>query len=146
MPQAPTYSSPPRPLTGAYYWLPSPTPSGPFAWSLLTCHDLGRWDGISHRELWPFVVGHLAILWGKAPDAFRRRLGDHYYALPRGRVTNPKGKYLILHGNDSPLVTWREIIVHRFRLHGLQLKSPWDEHERTLREDVLAFEEALGIG
>ena len=82
---------------------PTPNPSGPLSWSLLTCHDIGKWDGIAYREMWPSVVEHLAELWGKAPEPFRRRLGDHYYALPRGRVTRPKGNYLILHGNDAPL-------------------------------------------
>ena len=37
------------------------------------------------------------------------------------------------------------MVVDRFRLHGLQVKTPWDEHEQTLRDDVLALEEALGV-
>ncbi len=85
----------PFPLTGAFYWLPTPKPSGPLSWALLTCHDLGAYDGISHREWWPSVLKHLAPAWGKDPIPFKRRLGDHYYALPRGRITRPKGKYLI---------------------------------------------------
>ena len=134
------------PWTGAFYWLPSPTPSGPPTWSILTCHDLNLRDGISHREMWPAVVEHLAGLWGKAPEPFKRRLGDHYYALPRGRVTRPKGKYLILHGNDAPVTDWQRIIVDRFRLQGLQVRAPWDDHERVLRDDVLALEKVLEVG
>jgi len=135
----------PRPLTGAFYWLPSPAPSGPSSWALLTCHDLGKWDGISHREFWPSVLEHLAPAWGKDPAPFKRRLGDHYYALPRGRITRPNGNYLILHGNDAPVPAWQTIVSDRFRLHGLQVKTPWDEHERTLSEDVLALEDVLGV-
>jgi hypothetical protein len=135
------------PFTGAFYWLPSPDPSGPSSWSLLTCHDLRVWDGISHWEMWPHVLSHLAGLWGKAPEPFGRRLGDHYYALPRGRVTNPSGRYLILHGNDVRALVpeWRAIIVDRFRLDGLPIRTPWDEHEQTLSEDVFALGEALGV-
>lgn len=139
-------STGPLPLDGAFYWLPAPNTNGSISWGLLTCHDLRLWDGVSHREMWPHVLHHLAGLWGKAPVPFRRRLVDHYYALPRGRVTRPEGNYLILHGNDAPPVpAWREIVVNRFQLHGLPVRAPWDEHERTLGEDVIALEEALGV-
>lgn len=135
----------PGPSTGAFYWVPGPTPSGPPSWGLLTCRDLGKWDGIAHREMWPAVADHLAGLWGEAPEALRRRLSGHCYALPRGRVTRPEGNHLILHGNDAPVAGWRGIIVDRFRLHGLPIRTPWDEHEQTLGEDVLALEAALGV-
>ena len=42
-------------LTGAYFWVPRPQRGG-VAWDLVTCHDLGVWDGVSHREFWPYVV------------------------------------------------------------------------------------------
>jgi hypothetical protein len=141
MPESYAYAVGPRPLTGAFYWLPSPS----LTWSLLTCHDLALEDGTAHRELWPFVLDHLAAAWGRDPKAFRRCLGDHYYALPRGRVMKPKGQYLILHGNDAPLPGRQAIVVDRFHLHAHQIKAPWDEHERVLRDDGLALEEALGI-
>ncbi len=136
-----------RALVGAFYWVPAREPAGRISWRLLTCHDLGGWDGISHRELWPSVLAHLAASWEKNPVVLRRRLSDHYYALPRGRVTHPRGQYLILHGNDAPLPgpAWKRIIIDRFRLSGETLGTPHDDHERTLSEDILAFEEALGI-
>jgi hypothetical protein len=91
------------------------------------------------------VLDYLAGLWGKAPEFLKRRLGDHCYALPRGRVTRPKGKYAILHGRDSPVPGWGEIVIGRFRLHGFQVRTPWDDHERALTDDVLALEEVLEI-
>lgn len=134
-------------LVGAFYWSPAREPAGRISWRLLTCHDLRRWDGISHRELWPSVLDHLAATWDKDPAVLRRRLGDHYYALPRGRVTHPRGRYLILHGNDAPVagLAWKRIMIDRYRLDGMPLATPHDEHERTLREDVLSFEESFGI-
>ncbi len=135
----------PRCAESRFYWLPEPTQLGQLSWVRLSCHELGVWDGISHREFWPFVLEHLAQVWGKDIEVFKRRLGDHYYALPQGRVTKPKGKYLILHGNDAPVPGSQGIIVDRFHLHGLQVRMPWDEHEQTLRDDVLALEEELGI-
>ncbi len=135
----------PAPRVGAYYWLPTVGPSGRTPWRLLTCHDLGLRDGLSHREFWPSVLDHLSTTLGKKPEGIIRRLVDHYYALPRGRVTSPGGKHLILHGGDSPIPDWQEIVVDRFRLHGLAVRILRDEHERTLREDVLALEETLGV-
>jgi hypothetical protein len=113
---------------------------------LLPCHDLNVWDGISHRELWPSVLDDLKGLWDRAHEPLKRRLGDHYYALPRGRVTRPKGRYAILHGRDSPAPGLREIVFDRFRLHRFQVRTPRDGHERALRDDVLALEDVLGIG
>ena len=95
--------------------------------------------------MWPYVLERLAPAWGKDPVSLKRLLGDHYYALPRGRVSRPKGNCLILHGNDAPSPAWKEIVIARFNLNGLRVRAPWDEHEQTLRDDVLALEEALGI-
>jgi hypothetical protein len=145
MPSRSARPAPNPPLDGAYYWLPTPTTTDSISWSLVTCHDVRLWDGISHREFWPSMLERLAPAWGKDPVSLKRRLGDHYYALPRGRVTRPGGKYLILHGNDAPAPAWRTMVVDRFRLHGLQVKTPRDEHEQALRDDVLALEEALGV-
>ena len=133
-------------LTGAFYWIPARELECRVSWQLLTCHDLHRWDGISHRELWPFVLDHLAASWNKQPASVQRRLIDHYYALPRGRVTHPGDVYLILHGNDAPIgIDWRNLIIKNFHLEGHRVETPWDEHETTLREDVVAFEEVFHV-
>jgi hypothetical protein len=49
-----------NPLTGAYYWTPRPVPRG-VTWELVACQDFGVWDGVSHREFWPYVLKHLAV-------------------------------------------------------------------------------------
>ena len=141
----PTIPATPLPLTGAYYWLPVPTSSGSIRWDLLTCHDLGLWDCISHREMWPTVLEFLAPAWGKAAVALGHQLGEHYYGLPRGRVTSSRGRYLILHGQDAPVPDWEPRIIARFHLASLDVQNLSSEHERVVRGDVLAVEEALGV-
>jgi hypothetical protein len=133
------------PLTGGYYWLPTPSTAGTISWGLLTCHDLGLWDCISHREMWPTVLEFLATAWGNAPEALRRRLGDHYYGLPRGRITSSRGRYLIVHGQDAPIPDWEAGIIDRFRLAGLDVRDLSNEHESVVLADVLSVEEALGV-
>jgi hypothetical protein len=135
----------PQRLTGAYYWFPIPGQSGPRSWSLLICHDLKCWDGISHRKFWPHVVEHLAAAWGKDTKPLQRRLLDHYTGLPRGRVTRLKTGYVIFHGNDSPVADWKTRIKARFQLAGVKVTPVNDEHERMLGEDHRALQDALGV-
>lgn len=68
---------------GAYYWVPRPLPEG-VTWELVACQDLGVWDGVSHREFWPYVLKHLAAAWGKDAGLLKLRLHDNHTGLPRG--------------------------------------------------------------
>jgi hypothetical protein len=145
MPTKPPSPSPTGPLDGAYYWLPVPIASTSIRWDLITCHDLGVWDGVSHREFWPSVLAHLAPTWGKTPEALRGLLGDHYYGLPRGRVSRPKGRYLLLHGKDSPVPDWEDRIIDRFCLAGRRVTVLHDEHETMIPGHRRLVEELLGI-
>jgi hypothetical protein len=111
----------------------------------VTCHDLGVWDGISHREFWPDVLEHVATAWGKDAKALKRCLRDLYTGLPRGRLTHPKTVYLIIHGEDAPVVNWKSKIKARFRLKGVRVTTLYDEHERMLGADRRALEDALGF-
>jgi hypothetical protein len=132
------------PLTGAYYWVPRPM-SGGRGWDLVTCHDLGAPDSASHREIWPSVVDRLAALWDRERNEFQQRLRDHYYGLPRGRVTNPKAGCVILHGNDAPLTDGLTLVRVRFRLSGANARTLFVDDEQTRATDVRAVEEALGL-
>ncbi len=133
------------PLTGAYYWVPRPS-GAEIDWDLLTCHDLGIWDGVSHREAWPYVLEHLAVLWGRDARGLKRRLKDHYTGLPRGRVTHPKAGFFIFHGKDAPSVPdWLDQVQSWFHLTDMNSRAIFDEHERMLRDDLRAMEKALGI-
>lgn len=133
-----------HPLTGAYFWVPRPAPDG-LAWNLTTCHDLGAWDGVSHREFWPYVLEHLAAVWDKDPVVLKHRLRDHHTGLPRGRITHTKSGYVIIHGDDAPVANWLKFVKVRFRLTQGNVTPEFTEHERMIGDDPRAVEKALGV-
>ncbi len=133
-----------QPLAGGYYWFPAPE-RGSIAWSVLTCHDLGFGAGMGHTDLWPTVIDRLAQVWNRDQGFFRTHLKYRYTCLPRGRVTEPPGRLLVYHGNDSPVADWLHRVVWRFDLAGRSVRAVFDEHERTLPEDRAKVNEILGI-
>lgn len=132
------------PLTGAYYWVPSPAPEG-VAWSLTTCHDLEIWDGISHREFWPHILEILADAWNKDAEALKRRLRDHHTGLPRGRVVHAKPDHAILHDNEAPAADWVEQVKSRFRLPEIPALVEYHALEKMSRDDFREVQKALGV-
>jgi hypothetical protein len=132
------------PLTGAYYWVPRPPPEG-ITWELVACQDLGVWDGVSHREFWPYVLKHLAVAWGKDAKLLKRRLHDHHTGLPRGRIVHPKAGYVVIHGDDAPVPNWLELVKTQFGLAGVKVTQEFTEHEKMLADDPKAVQAALGI-
>lgn len=131
------------PTTGAYYWFPRPHPDG-LTWGLLTCHDLGVWVGISHREFWPHIVEHLAAAWGLEAEPLKRRLAEHHTGLPRGRINYPRPGYILLHGGDSPVTDWLSQIICCFSLKDVTVEVVGTQHESMDPRDLAAVEEALG--
>ena len=129
-------------LTGAYYWCPRPS-SGGFSWELVTCHDLDIWDAVSHREFWPAVLDYLAKTWGKDPNVLYRRLFDHHTGLPRGRITHPKSGYVVIHGDDAPVIDWLVQVKQKYRLTEVTLC--YTEHERMIGDDPVAVQKVLGL-
>jgi hypothetical protein len=112
---------------------------------VLTYRELGSRAGCSHRKLWPTVVERLARAWGRDPHHFSRLLDDLYTGLPRGRVTRPGGRSLLLHGDDAPVPDWEDRVIPAFRLDRRELRVLFAEHERMLPDDRLRVEDALGI-
>jgi len=131
-------------LTGAYFWFPRPGPDGP-VWDLKTCHDLGVWDGVSHREFWPHVLVVLAAHWGKDVGALKRALRDHHTGLPRGRIARPESCYVLIHGDDAPVTNWMRLVKARFQLTGIKVTPEFTEHEKMIGHDPLAVQIALGV-
>jgi len=132
------------PLTGAYYWAPSP-PSNGIVWNLKTCHDLKVLDGISHREFWPYVLEVLASTWGKDAEALKGCLSDHHTGLPRGRIVHRKSGYVIIHGDDAPVPDWLDLVKSRFRLTGVEAAPEFAEHETMQGDDPKRLQDALGV-
>ena len=121
-----------KPFTGGYYWFPTPSPDG-ITWSIVTCRDLGCHSDAGHdADLWPRLMVPLAKTWGKEAEALKRRLALSYTGLPRGRVTRPEKVFLILHGNDSPVDKFQEMVIESFRLSGRTVRFLFDAHETQL--------------
>ena len=132
------------PRDGGYYWIPSQG-RGALTWDVISCHELGLDAGIGHADFWPAVIDRLATTWDKDERALQRLLKDRYYGLPRGRVTRPGGRFLILHGADSPPSDWLEQVIRRFGLERRSVKVLFDEHETMMAEDQNRVMSALGI-
>jgi hypothetical protein len=121
-----------RPLLGGYYWFPTPAPNG-ITWSIVTCRDLGCNSDAGHdADLWPRLMVPLAAAWGKDALILKRRLALSYTGLPRGRVTRPEKTFLVLHGKDSPVRGWEQMVISSFRLSGRRVKFIFDGHETQL--------------
>jgi hypothetical protein len=142
---SPHHSGPKQegPLTGAYFWVPRPKKDC-IAWDLVACHDLEAWEAISHREFWPLILEVLVKNWNQDLRFLVHRLHDHHAGLPRGRITHPKSGYLVIHGDDAPLVNWLELVKVRFRLKAVEVSAEYTEHEEMLAQDLRAVQEVLG--
>jgi hypothetical protein len=131
-------------LTGGYYWFPTPEAGG-ISWSVVTCRDLRCSPDAGHdADLWPKLIIRLAATWGKDAQALKRRLDLSYTGLPRGRVTRPDKTFLVLHGKNSPVKIWGELVIEGFRLSGRNVKFLFDFHETQLPGHLQAVESSLG--
>jgi hypothetical protein len=133
-----------RPFRGGYYWFPAPSPDG-ITWSVVTCRDLGCGADAGHdADLWPRLMLPLAAAWGKEARILKKKLALSYTGLPRGRVTRPETVFLVLHGKDSPVEGFEELLIEAFRLSGRRVKFFFDEHETELPGHPQAVEASLG--
>jgi hypothetical protein len=131
-------------LTGGYYWFPIPA-NDSVAWQVLTCHELGCDADVGHVDLWTVVIDRLASAWRRDRRLIRKSLKNNYTGLPRGRVTEVKNKFMIFHGNDSPVPDWVPMVVRKFDLNRRSVKVLFDEHERMLPEDRSRVNEGSGL-
>jgi hypothetical protein len=134
-----------KPYQGGYYWLPTPSPDG-ITWSVVTCRDLGCGADAGHdADLWPRLMVPLAATWGKDAQILKRSLALSYTGLPRGRVTRPDKTFLVLHGEDSPVHMWQELVTEGFCLTKRKLKFLFDQHETMIPGHPRAVEASLGL-
>lgn len=134
----------PGPLTGGYYWFPTQA-GDTIAWSVLTCYDLGFDADDGHFDMWPSVIDHLASVWRRDAVRLRRRLAVHCYGLPRGRITRPDRRFLLLHGADAPVANWLPRVVERFNLDDRSVRLLYDEHEETFTRDRRTMNAEFGL-
>jgi hypothetical protein len=131
-------------LTGGYFWFPAPG-DGQVEWSVLTCHDLGFSAGESHSDMWPSVIDRLASAWGREVAPLRNRLELCCYGLPRGRLTQPGGRFLLLHGDDAPVSDWLARVLRRFQLNRRSVRLSYSEHERTFTQHRTTVFDEFGL-
>ena len=131
-------------LTGGYFWFPAPR-DGQVEWSVLTCHDLGFDATESHSDMWPSVIERLACARGREVVPLRERLELCCYGLPRGRITQPGGRFLLIHGDDAPVSDWRTRVLRRFQLNRRSVGLCYTEHERTFAEHRTAVFGEFGL-
>lgn len=113
---------------------------------MVTCYLLGFDSEAGHVETWDAVIDRLAPAWGKDVAVLGRLLRDCPYGLPRGRVTRPGRRFLVLHGGDSPRTDWLVPVLLAFALERQTVRVLYDEHERMIREDRMTVLSVLGSG
>ena len=138
-----------KPLTGPYYWVPEPISLDRTAgvnWVLMEFYDrdYSKDDQVMHTQVWSEVINHLGFKWRLDPNVLDRKLGNHPYGLPRGRVARmANGQYGIAHGNDCPVPDWEVRIKRAFNLNDANAQIYFDDHERMLPTHPEAVQQAL---
>ena len=95
--------------------------------------------------MWPSVIDRLATAWVRDVVRLRKLLAGHCYGFPRGRVTRPDRRFLLLHGHDAPIADWLGLVVERFDLDRRKVRLLFDEHERTFTGDRRAVNAEFGL-
>src|SRR5262249_20872050 len=99
----------------------------------------------SHSDMWPSVIERLASAWGREVAPLRKRLELCCYGLPRGRITRPGGRFLLIHGDDAPVSDWRARVLRRFQLDRRSVGLCYTEPERTSTEVARPVLEDFGL-
>jgi hypothetical protein len=135
-----------EPQTGIYFWIPLAS-----GWRLESFFDSqfpsSRGLDLDHTTIWKKWASTMLRL---DDPAATRSISHCYSGLPRGCVTKgimkrgAPAKYLILHGNDSPVRSAAKLIASRFNLPSDSWVFEYDDHERMLRDDVKTIQRFLG--
>jgi len=98
-----------------------------------------------HLYFWDYISKLVASRF-KIPQ---EEISDAYTGIPRGRVVDHAGMWIIAHGNDVDLAVYGATILSEFGLtHVAQLsKVRWevDNHERMLPQDRGIVESVCGM-
>ena len=81
------------------------------------------------------MIERLACAWGWEAEHLRKLLAPCCYGLPRGRITQPEGGFLLIHGDDAPIADWGARVLARFHLDPRSVHFHDTEHERTSTQD-----------
>jgi hypothetical protein len=134
-----------EPQTGIFWWVPSKK-----GWQIIAFFDT-QFGEPDHRKVWRMWANTIL---GKDDVHAPTNVALARCGLPRGRVrkirprrrglgpTTPR--WLIFHGNDSPVRNAVRLIVSRFNLPNDGYCLEFDHHECMLREDVATIAKYLG--
>lgn len=116
---------------GIYYWVPLPNNK----WDIMKFYE-SHYGDTMHEQVWKTeVVPYLLNIWKPKVDLRTLdQIRQAYAGLPRGRVSKTMTGYVNYHGNDAPTKHLDAIIKREFGLP--EMKSVFDDHERTLPADV----------
>lgn len=143
-----------EPQTGIFFWTPV-IDGDKVTWRLETFFDsqfpAGGTKELDHATIWSKWANTIL---GKNESDAPPSIAHKYSGLPRGRVTfhitrkfgSRLKEYLVLHGNDAPLPAAKanKLIASEFKLLEACWKYTFDDHERMLRDDVVAIQRYLG--
>lgn len=130
--------------TGSYYWIPRPDSR----WELDIYPDQEFSDN-RHSFIWQkYVLPHLAVIWGIEPSTLRRNLANYYASLPRGRVLDVGERFIIYHGNDTPVKYWKDKVVNAFNLRSADKSGLvhiyCDQNQKVIEGSPERLERILG--
>lgn len=129
-----------RPQTGVYYLIPDPKSN---KYTILSAFDEPG-KGSLHLFLWKEAHAILSRRFKNADD-----LEDAYTSIPRGRIIERNNEWVVAHGDDVPLATYRGDILSEFSLNDANAigKVHWevDAHEKMNAREKKMAEKTLGI-
>jgi hypothetical protein len=131
-----------QPQTGCYWWGPAND-----GWRLFAFYEHDH-PGAIHQEIWERWAG---IILGVGDRRLPWEVRAAYSGLPRGRVSreldrqgDATGRWLILHGNDTPVRSGLRLVRSRFNLPAELTEAVFDaHHEQMLKYDVRVLERYL---
>jgi hypothetical protein len=136
-----------HPKSGVFYVIPDPKKVGHFTIYSETQEEGS--DDVVHLFLFDKVK---RVLEAKFKVSLSEEAADAYTGIPRGRVIEPSdihGNWIIAHGNDFPLDTYKSEIVSDFTLGDAvslgHIRWEVDPHEKMGARDKRTLESELGI-
>lgn len=130
-----------RQLTGTYYWIPRPERKNRY--ELITFSDQEFGDTSPHIMWSRYVLPMISQIWEVELPQLRRRLGDCYTALPRGRVIKDDTGFKIIHGGNYEGRGWENKIRRQFNIGKSPCSLTQDRYEVILSDDLKRLERLL---
>jgi len=130
-----------RQLTGTYYWIPRPERKNRYELVTFTDQEFG--DTSPHIMWSRYILPMISQMWEVELPQLRRRLGNCYTALPRGRVIKGEAGFQIVHGGNYGGRGWENKIKRQFNIGRSPCNLIQDQYEVILSDDLRKLERLL---